>query len=1335
MNIRKVDVCAKILGQTCEIKGKFICGNQSTPNMGMLGDSGALFSAIRASVLDKMRENNFPFLVVKTERPTPSSATNHPLTVLGDVILNVELDGLDGTLRILNIRFTVMKNLSCDVILGQETLASLGFETSGSIVSIDGYRFPLIEKDPIINLDVIEAVTVTNEEQAITVIRIKTIVDPQKIQSDKQYRFNPILPNNIEFIGQNGTPALIPYGQGSTNLAPLLTFGNELQRAEGLFFMPEVYEFPSRIACRLEEVNLEDKIKSNFFNSTINALQDRKNLVSDKVINDLVNRTDFTPDYKHKFKQLLEEYRFAFSVDDIDVGTYQAEEIKIQLTDDTPVFVRPRRIAYSLRDYVDSTITDMEKKGIIEKSQGSGWNSPIHLVRKKNGKLRMTIDFREVNKRIQNNRYPIPRCREMFDRLTKSKYFSAFDLRAGYWNIKIAEQYRDVTTFTVADRQYRWISMPMGLKISGNIFQRIMNQIIGDDINHGMAIYLDDVICYAPTQSQLIELMRKVLEKFSRAGILLNPTKCHLGMKELDYLGFTISENGFRPQLDKTEVIRNFPRPTDKKSLKRFLGMCQFYSETVPNLQLQMGPLHQITGSTKDFIWTEELEQSFETVKSLLANSITLAYPRLGPKDRLVLTTDASSIGYGCVLSEIAEDHVERPLGFTSGTFRGAQERWKIIEKECYALIQGLEYFYVYLYGRHFTCRTDNYSLSFLRSTTFTKKNGSPNWKTIRWIDFISSFDFDVEHFNGTKEEMFPADALSRAGISLSDATAKNVGATINTLCTLHKVTLRKPFWVKNGICLADLAEAQQDAKGQILIKSGPYKNAKNITVKDGIIYVKGTKSAPDRMLLPKSLENKFLDYIHLPNHLATKRMEQQIRSSGLHLMALRETINKYIKQCEVCTSIKPRKRASTASTITTTSNHPWSLLEADLIGPMPKTLRGNVYILTVIDIYSRWVELRPLKNKTTKEVADKLLDVFYTRGPPLNVQMDNDPALQSDMMRDMLQDMGIYQQKICPYRPQSNAKVESANFRVKLKLQLWDSEGITWDLDLPGIQLALNLERIPHLNSSPFQRLHGYLLQEPSFVQSENEYGTKLRSTGWSRAAYVKMARAISDNYMTEQVAKLHKLNKTEGSKPPEQLKPGDRVLRYFNQPPGASAKFWRSWKGIFIVKEVIDANTYLVTSEDLPRKKFICHRHRLRLLGPMYTTKTADMVQAAVSVETQTADVDGTGSVTATETVQHPMKNKKSDENVAVKCTVDADESKTAYKARTEPTGEKTQPADGVKNSRSSLWQDKFSQEMTQQPRRSERLAQKKEAQLSVNQLACDKSVQAALSCPIQE
>ena len=261
--------------------------------------------------------------------------------------------------------------------------------------------------------------------------------------------------------------------------------------------------------------------------------------------------------------------------------------------------------------------------------------------------------------------------------------------------------------------------------------------------------------------------------------------------------------------------------------------------------------------------------------------------------------------------------------------------------------------------------------------------------------------------------------------------------------------------------------------------------------------------------------------------------------------------------------------------------------------------MEENVYIVSVIDTFTRWCELRAIKNRKAASVAEALLDVFYCRGPPLNVTMDNAKELKSDLMQNLLASMGIYSQKICPYRPQSNGMVESLNKRVKTKLQLWQVDPLYWDKSLKAIQLALNLEKLSELKTSPFELLHGWLLEPTHFV--DNGEKDKLKSTinmsEWLKTNRILMAHALTNHYKLDKSIRLRRTNNQKDQT--SILKPGDLVLRYVIQPPMECAKLYRSWKGIYIILEKLDINTYIVAREDDKRKKFIVHRDRLRLIG----------------------------------------------------------------------------------------------------------------------------------------
>ena len=317
--------------------------------------------------------------------------------------------------------------------------------------------------------------------------------------------------------------------------------------------------------------------------------------------------------------------------------------------------------------------------------------------------------------------------------------------------------------------------------------------------------------------------------------------------------------------------------------------------------------------------------------------------------------------------------------------------------------------------------------------------------------------------------------------------------------------------------------------------------------------------------------------------------MLEEIRSRYI-LPKLTDHVRKYIANCRTCVAHKQKRKPKSPPVITGTPYHPWANLQIDLVGPLDKTLNGNVYILTVIDCFTRWMELRPLKDRTAQSVAEQLLSVFYVRGPPLSIQADNAKELQSEFLTNFLTDLGITSNKICPYHPQSNGIVESANKRIKLQLKIFDSQGITWDTDLPAIQLAINLQKLDELQTSPFMMIHGWLLTPSSFVSDNfDEYKVEkeLKSKAeWSKTIAVKMARAISDNYERDQFVKMRRYAKFQGDYSP--LKIGTRCLRFYKQPPGVCAKLFTHWKGIFIIKKQLDVDTYLVMLEDDGRRKY---------------------------------------------------------------------------------------------------------------------------------------------------
>ena len=248
-------------------------------------------------------------------------------------------------------------------------------------------------------------------------------------------------------------------------------------------------------------------------------------------------------------------------------------------------------------------------------------------------------------------------------------------------------------------------------------------RIFAEFIGKFVQVYLDDIIIYSRSQAEHIQHIEIVLNRFVEVGILLNPNKCILAKKQIDYVGYTISSKGWRPQPRKLEAIKEFPEPKNKKEAKRFCGMLAFYTDACPMLQVTLDPIHKISGLKSEFIWGEKQETAFVRAKELLLKCVTMAYPSQDPRHTLYLTTDASDLGIGGTLSQLGPDSIERPIGFFSRTFKKSQINWVTRTKEAYTLYKSLEYFYVYLFDRYFVWRTDNLGLSFLKSGSQSSSN------------------------------------------------------------------------------------------------------------------------------------------------------------------------------------------------------------------------------------------------------------------------------------------------------------------------------------------------------------------------------------------------------------------------------------------------------------------------------------------------------------------------------------------------------------------------------------------------------------------------------------
>ena len=481
--------------------------------------------------------------------------------------------------------------------------------------------------------------------------------------------------------------------------------------------------------------------------------------------------------WKDRVMDLMTEYSDVFSKHDLDVGHTSAVRHKINLVDDTPFRERSRPIA--ARDVMDARkhIQELLDADIIQPSN-SPFASPIVLVRKKSGALRLTVDYRKLNKKTIKDAYCLPRIDEAFGRLSGAKWFSVMDLKSGYYQVDMAPEDREKTAFVCPLGFYEFNRLPQGVTNAPATFQRLMEQCMGSQNLIEVLVFLDDLIVYSRTLEEHEANLRQVLQRLREFGLNLSPGKCEFFCKTVSYLGHLVSEDGIRCDPSKVEAVRDWPRPDNMKELKSYLGFASYYRKFISGFSVLAQPLNALLkGYTrlgpndrmrtdhaavrKPFrsAWTAECEEAFLALKDKLGHAPVLAIA--DPHLPYELHTDASAAGLGAALYQ-KQNGVLRPVAYASRSLSVSESRYPAHKLEFLALKWATcDKFHDFLYGAKFRVITDNNPLTYVLTSARLDAMGH------RWLATLSTYDFDIKYRAGQLNA--DADGLSRRPHSPTD--------------------------------------------------------------------------------------------------------------------------------------------------------------------------------------------------------------------------------------------------------------------------------------------------------------------------------------------------------------------------------------------------------------------------------------------------------------------------------------------------------------------------------------------------------------------------------------
>ena len=441
-------------------------------------------------------------------------------------------------------------------------------------------------------------------------------------------------------------------------------------------------------------------------------------------------------------------------------------EHEIPTTTNIPIRIKQFRHPPILKEEINRQVKEMLEKGIVEPST-SAYSAPVFCVDKKPGpdgkkKFRVVVDFRKLNAIIPDYNHPVPNIADILDQLGDAKFFSVFDLYAGYHQIKIKTEDREKTAFSCELGLFHFVRSPFGLKTSAPVFLSLVLKVIAGMKN--VVHFFDDICVYSRTFDEHIETIEKLFEKLRQANLVLQPEKCEFLKPEINYLGHIISSHGLRPDPDKLKAVKEFPVPKNQKNIKQFLGLAGYYRRFIKNFAQIAKPLTNLLRKEQVFNWDENAQTAFETLRDNLCEPPVLAHPHF--EEKFLVTTDASGYAIGAVLSQ-GEIGKDRPIAFVSRAMNQAEKNYCTFSKEALAIVYAITQFRPYLYGNKFTLITDHRPLVWLNS------HNDPGSRVTRWRLKLLDYQFDVVYKKG--ELNSNADALSRNPISENVCIATQV--------------------------------------------------------------------------------------------------------------------------------------------------------------------------------------------------------------------------------------------------------------------------------------------------------------------------------------------------------------------------------------------------------------------------------------------------------------------------------------------------------------------------------------------------------------------------------
>lgn len=904
-------------------------------------------------------------------------------------------------------------------------------------------------------------------------------------------------------------------------------------------------------------------------------------------VNPVLNESE-----KQKMHNLLRSYGDVFSFTSTDLGCYTGpyplgKKVHIHTEHDHPIQIKPFKHSMQERMAIDAEVKKLLEMGIIRRSNSS-WSAPVLLVKRKDDptRPRLCVSYVALNKIVPDDKFPLPPIEDIFQILKDCQYFTVADIASGFHQLELDEESIPKTAFSTHNDHYEYLRLPFGLKSSPAVFARLMKFLFDGMLYKGLYIYMDDLILYSKTYDEHLTLLKQVFDKLRAVNLTLRATKCRFAFHEVAMLGYVVNKDGIKPNPVNIKAIKNMPVPYTAKLVKSFLGLCSFYRRFVKGFSEIAHPLNDLTKDGVPFIWTNECDIAFNTLKEKLMSPPILT--QYDPSKEVEIHSDSSLYSLGAILMQRDSNNNPRVLSYASRVLNAAERNYSTTHKECLAAIWAVNLWRPYTYGNKVKLLVDHHSLC-----SILKMSTPRNSRLARWVSTLSDVNFSIHYVRGSLHK--PADCMSRL-VSLdnpnmtkegqdkiSDILKPNSEAIFqfehdNYRHSFHKAQLEDPY----------LSPIYVNTNAAIDHYAYPFRIINNI-----LYYCRANTL---RLAIPSSYKANILSAYHdapSSSHNGIHRTYYKIKKR-FYWHNMYDDICTYINSCTSCAANKPYHHKKAGFLIPHELPRPFTKLYIDYIGPLTTSIPGQYnHIAVAVDSATRFVIAEPIRNPTARILAGFILNkIIHVHGMPRELVFDNQSCNRSALIQELCKAIGTSPIFTSPYSKSGNAPVERMNQTIEHALKHYVSQKANdWAVYLPACIFGINTAKHSGSESTAFYLCYG---RDPVFPRDISlpllhDYNAKHLATIQNvrenaSALMMRHQDATTDEYNKKHMDNTFQVN--------------DRVYVSFPNLAlaGASAKLSAFYSGPFTVVELLPHHNLFVKSDHPNSVPIRTHVNRLK-------------------------------------------------------------------------------------------------------------------------------------------